>query len=107
MAQDYYGGGGDAGPSANAPELDAPDAPEEKPPEDGKKPDESMDETALVPLSAVSEGAKVGDVCKFKIVHLYEDEAEIQYLKDDKDEAGKDDDDEHPVDRVARETGEM
>lgn len=98
MAKDYYG---DAGPSANAPDTEDNAEP--------NKGDESMENTALVPRDVLHDGIKVGDVCKFKVVHLYEDEAEIQYIKSDKEDKKEDSDseDEHPVDRFARENNEM
>lgn len=97
MATDYYAQ--DAGPSANAPEM-----------EEGAEPkggDESMEETALVPVNVLGENAKVGDVCKFKVVAMHDDEAEIAYVKEDKKPEAEMDMEEHPVDRVARENGEL
>ena len=40
--------------------------------------------TFLVPKSAVK-GYEVGDTCTFKIAHLYEDEAELEPVKDEKE----------------------
>jgi hypothetical protein len=84
---DYYGGS-DAGPSAN---NDTAEAPQENQGED-------MQESALIPKSLVPKDAKVGDVCSFKIVHLYSDEAEIQYDKSDKE--SEESDMQNPVDKM-------
>lgn len=57
-----------------------------------KDSEQDSEESALVPKSLVGD-AKVGDVCKFKVVHLYEDEAEIEYVDEansDKSESSED-----------------
>lgn len=86
--QDFYGG-----EDANSAAPDSPESP--------ATPDDQAEDSALIPKSIVPKDAKPGDVCSFKIVHMYEDEAEIQYVKKDDEEKGE----EHPVDRMARESG--
>ena len=94
--EDYYGK--DAGPSANAPDDSGSETPDST--------EGDSEDSALVPKSLVGKNAKVGDVCSFKIVHMYDDEAEIQYVKKDDEEEGEADM-EHPVDKMARDMGEM
>jgi len=82
MADDYY-----QGESSPAPEGS-----------DEDKREESDSESALLPKSFFgSKDLEVGKTCEVKIVHLYEDEAEVVYVshkKKDKDKAQpKDDDD--------------
>lgn len=47
---------------------------------------EDNQETALVPKSLLGD-PKVGDVCKIKVVRLHEAEAEIEWVKEDKESA--------------------
>lgn len=56
-----------------------------------KEKEEPAENSALVPLSVFpGETPSPGDVCKFRVVHVYEDEAEIEYVKED----GMDEDEE-------------
>lgn len=71
----------------------------EKPDKDGDK-EESTQDSVLVPLAVFGpKKPKVEDECKFKVIHIYEDEAEMQYVKKkdkDKDDDSDDDDDDKP-----------
>lgn len=78
---------GDSNPSA--PPAEAQD-----------KQDESGEETTLIPKSMLGADAKVGDECKFRVVHLYEDEAEIEYVKSE-------DKKEPPADEMGSKIDEM
>lgn len=52
--------------------------------------DESMEDSALVPKSLFgSKTPKPGDTCKFKVVHIHDDEVEIEYVKRHKDKEDK------------------
>jgi hypothetical protein len=77
---DYY----DAGPAAGTePNPAKPDAAKPKPGED-KTPET---ESALLPKSLFpGEPPAIGDVCQFKIEHVWEDEIEVSYVKEGEDE---------------------
>lgn len=56
--------------------------------EDGDRDMEGQ--TTLVSNSVFPGGPpKMGDVCKFEIVHVYEDESEIRYVKEDGMKSGQ------------------
>jgi hypothetical protein len=70
---DYYG----ADPAADAA---APPDPKSKTPDPKKEPEA---ETALLPKSLFpGEPPAVGDLCQFKIEHVWEDEIEVSYQKE-------------------------
>jgi hypothetical protein len=74
---DYY----DSGPAANPADQKPPDSGEAKtkPGEDKK----SEATTALLPKSLFpGEAPAIGDVCQFKVEHLFEDEVEVSYVKE-------------------------
>lgn len=55
-------------------------------------PEDSGGESALIPKSALSDKCKPGDVVTMKVVHVYDDEVEVEYLsKKHKDEESSDD----------------
>lgn len=68
---DYYNSGGDAAPSeAQAEPMEKPES-------------EEGDQTALIPKTLFAgKDFKVGDEIVLKIVHLYEDEAEVEYASE-------------------------
>jgi hypothetical protein len=73
---DYYDSGPAAGtePNPAKPGSDANKPGEEKTPEA---------ETALLPKSLFpGEPPAIGDVCQFKVEHLFEDEVEVSYVKE-------------------------
>ncbi len=51
--------------------------------------EESSEETALLPKSFFPDEPEVGKVCKVEVVHVYEDEVEVKYSTEDKDENPK------------------
>lgn len=66
---DYY----DAGPAAGT---------EQKPPKPGEEKTPET-ETALLPKSLFpGEPPAIGDVCQFKVEHIWEDEFEVSYMKE-------------------------
>ena len=74
MDGSYYGGG-DEGAEASSDTLGRKDM---------DKSEDSGSETCLVPKSMFQgKSLKPGDEFYFKIVHLYEDEAEVEYSKGD------------------------
>ncbi len=61
-----------------SPDTDSDDA--------GKGKDDYGSESALIPTALLAgKDFKPGDEVVFKIVHMYEDEVEIEYAKDDSD----------------------
>jgi hypothetical protein len=81
-SSDYYGGGSaSASPSPGG--AGGPSSPN-KPEQD----QESESETALLPKSLFP-GAPpaVGDVCQFRVEHVWEDEIEVAYVKEGQDQA--------------------
>lgn len=76
MADDYY----DETEASPAPEM-----------EEGE--DETPEvETALLPKSIFEDKElKPGSECKFRIVHVYDDEVEVEYVKHDKDKPERED----------------
>lgn len=77
---DYYDAGAAAGTENPAPQ---PDAAKPKPGED-KTPET---ETALLPKSLFpGEPPAIGDVCQFKVEHIWDDEIEVSYQKEGADE---------------------
>lgn len=73
---DYY----DSGPAAE------PAAQPSSKPGDEKKPES---ETALLPKSLFpGEPPAIGDVCRFKVEHIWEDEIEVSFQKEGGDEKG-------------------
>lgn len=62
--------------------------------------EEIEENTALLPKSFFPDGiAEVGKTCKVKIVHVYEDEIEVEYVNAKKDESA-----EAQIDRMAEES---
>lgn len=74
MAQDFYG------TESDQPESKEPDT------------EESGEETALVSKSMLGGNCKVGDTYKVKVANIYDDEAEIELVKEDKEESAPPDD---------------
>jgi len=69
MPEDYYSNPDDTEPTSAD---DSESSMDEK--------DESEGETTLIPKSIFgSHKCKVGDIKKFKVVHEYEDEVEVEY----------------------------
>lgn len=61
--------------------------PENSMPQDDKEKMEESDETALVPNSFFGDKPpEVGHVCRIKVVHVYEDETEVEYMDQEKGE---------------------
>lgn len=87
MAQnDYYDQGDDSG--NDQPEPDMPEK-------------DNSDSTALLPKSFFQGKApEVGHECKVEVVHVYEDEVEVKYLPE-----GKDEEKSEPAPEMAAETG--
>lgn len=58
--------------------------------------------TALLPASFFPHSPEVGKTCKVKVVHVYEDEIEVEYVdsKEEKSESTMD----AEIDRVAQES---
>lgn len=80
MADGYYNAPDDA------PEPDKPDAAPSEEQDDSK----GEGETTLVSNTVFPGGpGKPGDVCKFEIVHVYGDESEIRYVKEDGNKSGQ------------------
>jgi hypothetical protein len=50
----------------------------------GDRADEMEDQSTLVPKSMFPEEPEPGKKCTFEVVHVYEDEVEIRYAKEDK-----------------------
>lgn len=50
--------------------------------EKGAKDEAPEENTFLAPKSAVKKDANPGDKCEFEIVHVYEDEVELKWVKD-------------------------
>ena len=80
---DYYGSAGASPADSGAPPESSPDAEKSKPGED-KEPET---ETALLPKSLFpGEPPAIGDLCSFKVEHVWEDEIEVSYQKEGGDE---------------------
>lgn len=86
---DYYG-------SAGVSPADSPDqsGPESSPGETKPKPGEEKQteaETALLPKSLFpGEEPAIGDLCQFKVEHVWEDEIEVSYQKEgERDRPGR------------------
>ncbi len=59
------------------------EADESKPHDEDQEGEESESQTTLVPKSMFGgKEPQPGDVCKFEIEHIYEDEVEIRYVND-------------------------
>lgn len=59
--------------------------------ENHDSPEDSGGESALIPKSALSDKCKPGDVVTMKVVHVYDDEVEVEYMsKKHKDEESDD-----------------
>lgn len=82
MPADYYGGS-DEDSMDDKPEMGRDD-------DAGKVDEEEKDTTALIPKTLFAgKDFKPGDEIVLKIVHLYEDEAEVEYAHGDEKEEGK------------------
>lgn len=92
MADSYYPpAGADDGADAGAPDQDEMpdgDKPATEGNEDGDGKDKSEDEGETALVSASAFGGKTpepGQRCTFEVVHCYEDECELKYVKDEGD----------------------
>ncbi len=79
---DYYGGGGEATAAADAGADRTPDdsAPARGKPDADDEKDQGA-ETASLPKSMFGDKEPaVGDVCQFKVEHIWEDEIEVSWV---------------------------
>lgn len=82
------------------------DMPEDKSSKDSDSDDgEDEQKTALLPKSILGgDKCKVGDIKKFRVVAIYDDEYEVEYVRGDKD---KDEDSKETRDKSERELDDM
>lgn len=79
-------------------EAEAPPAPEES----ESKEQESGEETALLPKSLFSgKDIEPGSKCEVEVVHVYEDEVEVKYVKHKEDLDAKEKDEPSMRDKIA------
>lgn len=82
MPPDYYGGEGDEGAAAAAPEA---------PPAEAK----TEGKTDILPISFFPDPPKPGDVCKLDVLKVHDDSVEVRYHpegdgdEDENDEGGE------------------
>lgn len=63
--------------------------------------EQTEQETALLPKSIFQKDVKVGSECTFKVLHIYDDEVEVEYSHSDKKKPEED------GDAMAETMGEM
>lgn len=79
---DYYS----SDPSSDGPGPNGGEPTDDQ--DDPSKSDKAEGDGALVPKSLFGEeGPEVGSECKFRVVHVYDDEVEVEYVKDDDDKS--------------------
>lgn len=79
MANDFYSDTEDDQSAPETAQSDMPDKPDEE---------QAEGETALLPKSIFgSKMPEPGATCTFKVVHVYDDEVEVEYAKEDEDDS--------------------